>query len=60
LPKGFTFIENISLGLSYKITDNTFLYVGTNVGHISNLDYQMPNTGFSVIGFEAGISAEIQ
>ena len=60
LAKGFTFIENGSLGVSYKITSTTFLYLGTNVGHISNLDYQIPNTGFSVIGFEAGISAAIQ
>jgi hypothetical protein len=56
LAKGFTFIENGSLGLSYKITKNTFAYLGSNVGHVSNLDFQTPNAGFSVVGFEAGIS----
>ena len=56
LAKGFTFIENGSLGLSYKITKDTFAYLGSNVGHVSNLDFQTPNAGFSVVGFEAGIS----
>jgi hypothetical protein len=56
LAKGFTFIENGSLGVSYKITNTTFLYLGSNVGHVSNLDFQSPNAGFSFVGFEAGIS----
>jgi hypothetical protein len=56
LAKGFTFIENGSLGFSYKITNTTFLYVGSNIGHVSNLDFQSPNAGFSFVGFEAGIS----
>jgi hypothetical protein len=56
LAKGFTFIENGSLGLSYNISKDTFAYLGTNVGHVSNLDFQTPNAGFSVVGFEAGIS----
>jgi len=56
LAKGFTFIENGSLGVSYKITKKTFLYLGSNVGHVSNLDFQRPNAGFSIVGFEAGVS----
>jgi hypothetical protein len=56
LAKGFTFIENASLGLSYKITKHTFVYLGSNLGHVSNLDFQTPNAGFSVAGFEVGIS----
>ena len=56
LAKGFTFIENGSLGVSYKITKKTFLYLGSNVGHVSNLDFQTPNAGFSIVGFEAGVS----
>jgi hypothetical protein len=56
LADGFTFIENGSLGLSYSINKNTFLYLGSNIGHVSNLDFQTPNAGFSVVGFEAGIS----
>ena len=60
LAKGFTFIENGSLGFSYKITNKTLLYIGSNIGHVSNLDFQMTNAGFSVIGFEAGISSVIK
>ena len=56
LAKGFTFIENGSLGVSYKITKKAFLYLGSNVGHVSNLDFQTPNAGFSFVGFETGIS----
>ncbi|WP_348669192.1 hypothetical protein [uncultured Polaribacter sp.] len=60
LAKGFTFIENGSLGFSYKISNKTLLYLGSNIGHVSNLDFQMTNAGFSVIGFEAGISSVIK
>ena len=56
LAKGFTFIENGSLGLSYNFAPKTFLYVGSNVGHVSNLDTQKPNNGYSFIGFEIGLS----
>ncbi|MFQ3182235.1 MAG: hypothetical protein ACI9Z4_001840 [Polaribacter sp.] len=56
LAKGFTFIENGSLGVSYAIAKRTFLYLGSNVGHVSNLDFKSPNAGFSILGFEAGVS----
>ena len=56
LAKGFTFIENASLGLSYNLVGTTFLFIGSNIGHVSNLDTQKPNSGYSIIGFEAGIS----
>ncbi|EAR12010.1 hypothetical protein PI23P_11772 [Polaribacter irgensii 23-P] len=56
LADGFTFIENGSLGLSYSINKNTFLYLGSNIGHVSNLDFKTPNAGFSLVGFEAGFS----
>ena len=56
LAKGFTFIENATLGLSYSLTDKTFLSIGSNIGHVSNLDTQKPNNGYSFVGFEIGIS----
>jgi len=56
LAKGFTFIENGSLGFSYNFAPKAFLYVGSNVGHVSNLDTQKPNNGYSFIGFEVGLS----
>mgnify|MGYP006074722593 FL=1 len=56
LAKGFTFIENASLGLSYNLVETTFLFIGSNIGHVSNLDTQKPNNGYSFVGFEVGIS----
>jgi hypothetical protein len=56
LSKGFTFIENATLGLSYSLVDKTFLFIGSNIGHVSNLDTQKPNNGYSFVGFEIGIS----
>ncbi|WP_233269908.1 acyloxyacyl hydrolase [Polaribacter sp. L3A8] len=56
LAKGFTFIENGSLGFSYKTTKKTFLYLGGNIGHVSNFNTQSPNNGFNIIGYEIGFS----
>ena len=41
LAKGFTFIENFTLGISYKTTKKTTLYIGSNFGHISNLNFKV-------------------
>lgn len=59
LAKGFTFLENASLGLSYKLLNKTSLYLGSNVGHVSNFDTKTPNTGYSFVGFEVGISYQL-
>lgn len=56
LAKGFTFLENLSLGLSYKAFAKTTFYLGSNIGHISNLDTQKPNNGYSFLGAEVGIA----
>jgi hypothetical protein len=60
LAKGFTFIENATLGVSYNFVDKTFLFVGCNIGHVSNLDTQKPNNGYSFVGFEVGIAYAIK
>ena len=60
LAKGFTFIENASLGLSYNLVETTFLFIGSNIGHVSNLDTQKPNNGYSIVGFEVGIAYAIK
>ncbi len=44
----------LSLGLSYNLVDTTFLFIGSNIGHVSNLDTQKPNNGLSFVGFEVG------
>lgn len=59
LAEGFTFIENFSLGFSYHILKNSFLYVGTNFGHVSNLNFQKPNDGYNILGLEIGYSIQI-
>ncbi|TXD49065.1 acyloxyacyl hydrolase [Polaribacter sp. IC073] len=56
LAKGFTFIENGSLGLSYKTSNKTYVYLGSNIGHVSNFDTQKPNNGYSFVGYEIGVS----
>lgn len=56
VAKGFTFIENFSLGFSYPIFKNSDLYLGSNFGHVSNLNFQKPNDGYNVIGIEVGYS----
>lgn len=54
LAKGFTFIENFSLGFLYKTTQKSQFYIGSNFGHVSNLDFQKPNDGFNILGLEIG------
>ncbi|WP_435415142.1 acyloxyacyl hydrolase [Polaribacter aestuariivivens] len=56
LAKGFTFIENGSLGFTYQTTKNTILYLGSNIGHVSNFDTQSPNNGYNIVGLEVGFS----
>lgn len=56
LAKGFTFIENFSTGLSYLASKKTTFYIGTNAGHVSNLNFQKPNDGYNILGLEIGFS----
>ncbi len=53
LARGFTFIENISVGLAYQLKSSE-LYLGSNVGHVSNFNIQLPNSGYNLFGFEVG------
>jgi hypothetical protein len=53
LAKGFTFIENLSVGLAHTLKF-TELYLGMNVGHVSNFNTQEPNDGYNILGFEIG------
>ncbi|MFD2567859.1 acyloxyacyl hydrolase [Pseudotenacibaculum haliotis] len=53
LAQGFTFLENLSVGLAYQLK-NTEFYLGTNVGHVSNFNIQKPNSGYDLLGFEIG------
>ena len=53
LAKGFTFIENVSLGLTHKINKSEF-FLATTIGHVSNFNIQKPNSGYNILGFELG------
>ena len=53
LAKGFTFIENVSLGLVHTRNMSEF-FVSTTVGHVSNFNIQRPNSGYNILGFELG------
>ena len=53
LAKGFTFIENLSLGLAHKINKSE-IFLATTVGHVSNFNVQKPNSGYNILGFELG------
>ena len=53
LAQGFTFIENLSIGLTHKWQKNE-IYLGTNIGHVSNFNIQEPNSGYNILGFEIG------
>lgn len=59
LANGFTFIENLSVGLAYRVKSSEF-YLGTNVGHVSNFDTQSPNDGYNILGFEIGYRILLQ
>ncbi len=54
LAKGFTFIENGSIGIVYNTSESTAIYFGGNIGHVSNFEFQQPNDGYNVIGYEVG------
>lgn len=55
LAEGFTFIENLSLGFTIATSTKTYLYLGGNIGHVSNFDFQAPNNGYNIAGFEIGL-----
>ena len=56
LAKGFTFIENFSIGFSYNVYKNSYIYIGNNFGHVSNLNFKKPNDGYNILGLEIGYS----
>jgi len=60
LAKGFTFIENGSIGFTYAFHKKTALYFGGNIGHVSNFNFLSPNSGFNVLGYEIGIQFNLQ
>lgn len=60
LAKGFTFIENFSLGFNYKTSAKTNLYLGSNFGHVSNFNFANPNSGYNILGLEVGVAYQLK
>ena len=60
LSKGFTFIENIGLGLSGKLNKNLFFDLKPNFGHVSNANIKLPNSGYNFLGIEIGLSLKLK
>lgn len=56
LIKGFTFIENANVGLEYSINSKTYLRLFGGIGHVSNLNFQLPNAGYNI--FNTGITLQ--
>lgn len=53
LASGFTFVENGSIGISYRLSTKFIVDLGIGVGHVSNFDFQQPNSGYTT--FDMGI-----
>ena len=51
---GFTFLENLNLGLEFLSTKKTSIRLFSGIGHVSNLNFQLPNSGYNI--FNTGIS----
>ena len=56
LGKGFTFIENLGIGIRHEVVDKFFLEVKPTFNHVSNAGLQLPNSGFNVLNLELGLS----
>ena len=53
LARGFTFLENLSFGLSRPLRSNE-IYIGFLFNHISNFNTSDPNSGYNSLGWELG------
>lgn len=59
LARGFTFIENATIGILYKTSANTLLHLGCVAGHVSNFDTKNPNGGYNTLGLEVGFQFQL-
>lgn len=59
LAKGFTFIENLGIGIRYELLNDFFVEFKPNFNHVSNARLQLPNSGYNVLNLEFGLSWEL-
>jgi hypothetical protein len=53
LAKGFTFIENGNLGFDIDLNSKASIQLFGGVGHVSNLNFTLPNSGYNI--FNSGL-----
>ena len=56
LAKGFTFIENGNAGFELQLNPKTAIQLFSGIGHVSNFNFQHPNSGYNV--FNTGVSIQ--
>ena len=59
LTKGFTFIENIGLGINYQFGKQWFFTIKPSYNHISNAEIQERNSGYNSMNIEFGLGFSI-
>lgn len=60
LAKGFTFIENGNLGFDIELNSKTSIQLFSGLGHISNFNFKMPNSGYSLMNTGFGITYQLK
>lgn len=60
LAKGFTFVENGSLGVEIKLNIKVSIQFFGGVGHVSNFDFQLPNSGYNIFSTGLGLLYSIK
>ena len=59
LSKGFTFIENLGIGVHYKFGRLWFFSFKPSLSHISNAELQENNSGYNSMNIEFGLGFNI-
>jgi len=59
LAKGLAFLDNISLGATYRINDIISFDIRPSLKHISNAQLQKPNSGYNFTNIQSGINIKL-
>jgi len=60
LAKGFTFTQNGNLGLDIKVTPTASIQIFGGIGHVSNANIQLPNSGYNMFNTGVGFLYNIK
>lgn len=60
LAKGFTFIENGNLGFNLEVNSKTSIQFFSGLGHISNFNFQLPNSGYNILNTGFGVQFSLK